>query len=192
LIPIFAAMQFVKKITTFLKSRSRLDLFLIKAGTLVVAYYMIRIAFKFLPFLRPVFIWARKLISQVILTGSEWILELMGYDVNIHKKILWITGSQGVKIINACLGWSMMAMYIGFLIIYPGNKISKYWYIPLGLIIIQFANIVRITAMALVSYHYYGLLDFYHKYVFNIFLYLAVFILWIIWVRKFGSKQASS
>lgn len=181
-------MQIFKKINKYLEKRSKLDIFLIKAGGLVLLYYFWRIVIKFTPFIRPFFIFSRKLLTQVIIKISYFILTLFGYEVNTYKKILWIEGSQGVKIINACLGWSIMAMFIGFIVIYPGKRKSKFWFIPFGIGIIILSNIIRITAMAMVSYHYVHLLDFYHKYVFNIILYLTIFILWIIWVRRYGDK----
>ena len=182
-------MEIREKINSFRQKRSKLDLFLIKAGGFVFIYYFFRVTVKFTPFLRPVFLFFRNLLSQLILKTSYFILDVFGYDVNIYKKIIWIEGSQGVRVINACLGWSMMALFIGFIIIYPGEKKKKYWFIPMGIVAITFANILRITAMALVSFHKYNLLDFYHKYVFNIILYIVVFLLWIIWVRKYGTKD---
>jgi exosortase/archaeosortase family protein len=184
-------MHLKDRIFKFLNQRSRLDLFLIKSGILVLAYYIIRIVFKF-TFLKPVFIFFRKLLTQIILKVSYFFLDIFGYDVNIYKRIIWIEGSQGVRVINACLGWSMMALFIGFILIYPGKRKPKYWYVPMGLVIIQFANIIRITAMVLVSFHQYDLMDFYHKYIFNFFLYLVVFVLWIIWVRKYSNEEADT
>jgi exosortase/archaeosortase family protein len=182
-------MQIKEKINAFLSRRSKLDVFLIKAGGLILFYYLIRIVVKFSPFVRPVFLVVRKLLTKFIINASYFILDVLGYDVNVHNKIIWIGSSEGVKVINACLGWSMMALFIGFIVIYPGSRKSKYWFIPVGLVAITFANVIRITAMLLVSYHKYGLLDFYHKYVFNIILYLVIFILWIYWVKRYGLKD---
>ncbi len=182
-------MKIRKKIDGFLQNRNKLDIFLIKAGGLLIAYYGLRIIIKFTPLIRPIFLFFRNLLTQLILKSSYFILDTLGYEVNIYNRIIWIEGSQGVRVINACLGWSIMALFIGFIIIYPGKKKNKYWFIPLGIVSIIFANTFRITAMAMVSFHRYSMMDFYHKNIFNLILYLVVFGMWIIWVRKYGLKE---
>ena len=183
-------MQIKQKIYNALEKRSKLDIFLLKGAGLVLLYYFWRIIIKFTPFFRPVFIFFRRLLTNIIVKTGHFILDVFGYDVHIHKKILWIEGSEGVKVINACLGWSVMAMFMGFILIYPGQRKSKFWFIPLGVGVIIFANIIRVTAMAMVSYHAYHLLDFYHKYVFNLILYITIFVLWVYWVKKYGDIKA--
>jgi exosortase/archaeosortase family protein len=124
--------------------------------------------------------------TGIILHSGEATLILLGYDARIFKNIIYIEGSEGVKIINACLGWSMMALFTGFVLAYPSKTKPKYWFIPLGIFTIVVFNILRLTAMAAISYISPDLLDFYHRYIFKIILYLVVFTLWIFWTRKYG------
>lgn len=184
-------MAIIEKIKSYLKNRTRLDTFLIKAGGLVIVYYLIRIIIKFTPFIKPVFVFGKNTMKSLLVYSTDFLLNILGYDSNVYKNIVWITGSEGVKVINACLGWSVMALFIGFILIYPAVKKPKYWYIPSGLLAIILMNILRITGMALISYHNYDALQFYHRYIFNFSLYVVVFILWIVWVNKFGIKQAN-
>lgn len=176
------------KIQSFLEKRTTLDIFLIKAGGLVLLYYLLRIIFKFTPFLKPFFVYSKKALIWLLVHSTDLLLSLFGYESNIHQNIVYITGSQGVKVINACLGWSTMALFIGFILIYPGTRKPKYWYMPMGILVIIIVNILRITGMALISYHNYNALEFYHRYIFNVSILSSVLILWIIWVRKFGHK----
>ena len=169
--------------------RSNLDKFLIKGGTLVIIYYILRLVFKNTSLLRPVFVLSKKALTALLLKSSYFITKGFGEEVSIYKNIIWIEGSQGVRIINDCLGWSLMALFAGFILIYPGNRISKYWYIPLGLFIIQLLNLGRITGMVYISRYAPEFLDIYHIYIFKIILFLVVFILWIVWIRKYGIKN---
>lgn len=184
-------MRLVEKIRSFLKNRTRLDIFLFKAGGLVIIYYLLRILIKFTPFLKPVFVLGKKSMIAILVYSSDLLLNLLGYESNTYENIVWISGSEGVKVINACLAWSVMALFIGFILIYPAKRKPKLWYIPMGIMCIILMNIFRITGMALISFHNYDALHFYHRYIFNFSLYVIVFILWIIWVNKYGTKKAN-
>lgn len=183
-------MQLIGKIKNFIETRSRLDLFLLKSGGMVLIYYIIRITIKFTPFLRPIFVFSRDIFIRLLVKGTYIMLHIFGYDAHIqNSNIVYIAGSQGVLVINACIGWAIMALYIGFILIYPGKKKAKYWFIPLGLVIITIVNVFRITGMAMISYHNYESLAFYHRYIFNFALYLAVFIIWFVWVSRYGIRN---
>lgn len=160
-----------------------------KSGILVLCYFIVRIGFRTIPFLDPVFKFFKGLLASVVLKISYGIISLFGYDVHLFRRIIWIEGSEGVKVINACLAWPIMAMFIGFIAIYPGDRKSKIWFIPTGLILIILMNALRITVMTLISYHNPDLIDFYHKYVFNAVLYMVIFILWTIWVLRYGDRR---
>lgn len=170
----------------WIESRNKLDGFLIKGALLACAYFLLRILLKNTPLLKPVFVLGKKALTGILVYGSNTLIKLFfGYDSKVHENIVYIEGSEGVKITNACLGWSMMALFAGFIIAYPGVKKSKYYMIPLGLIIIILFNMLRITLMVIISYKAYDSLQFYHRYIFNFILYLVVFSLWFFWARRF-------
>lgn len=179
----------VKKIRAYLESKSSLDLFLIKGALLVSIYYLLRFILRFVPFFRPVFVFARNLMINFLLNSSYFVLKILGYNAGTEKNILYISGSPGVKIINACIGWSTMAMFVGFIIIYGGNKKARYWFVPLGLAIIVLFNILRIALMAIIYWRSPGSLHFYHYYVFNFVLLVVVFALWGVWIKFYKTNK---
>jgi exosortase family protein XrtF len=185
-------MKQIKNFKEYLAERSVLDMFLIKSGALLVLYFILQISIKYTPIFKPVFIFFKHSMTKLILVTGDKILVILGYDSKIYKNILYIQGSDGVKIINACLGWSMMALFTGFILAYPSYNKSKYWFIPLGLVIIIAVNILRITGMVLISYISPESLDFYHHYIFKIVLYLIIFILWIIWLKSLEKQKTIS
>ena len=182
-------MKLLKNFRETLEKRSQLDLFLIKSCSLIIIYYLLRVLIKFTPFFKPVFIFSKKAMISFFVHSGHFILDLLGYTVFSSRNILYIDGSDGVKVINACLGWATIALYAGFIIVYPGNRKTKWWYILLGVILIVFMNVLRITGMALISYHNPEAVDFYHQYIFNVILLACVFALWIIWIRRFSKKK---
>ncbi|QQS51154.1 MAG: archaeosortase/exosortase family protein [Bacteroidota bacterium] len=178
----------IEKIRHWIDKRSKLDLFLLKAGMLLMAYYLARMAFAQIPFLYEFAKAVRRTYARFLAEASAWLLDVAGYNAQSVNRIVWIEGSQGVKVINACLGWSVMALFAGFVLIYPGIRKTKYWFIPMGILLVIAANLIRITAMAWLSFEASHLLDFYHHYVFNLILYLVVFSLWFLWIRWYGQK----
>ena len=136
------------------------------------------------------------LISNITWT-SESILSMMGYgliptvflDENIRT--LGIDGSHGVYIADSCAGLPLLALFAGFIMAYPGSILKKLWFIPLGIFTVHLINVVRIVALCLLAFHSPELLDFNHHYTFTLIVYAYIFLLWVIWVNKFGAVSRS-
>jgi exosortase family protein XrtF len=171
------------------KKQNRLNKFLIKGGGLLVVYQILKIILIRVNCVKPFTLFFTKGLIKIIVKSSWIILKLIGEQAETYRNIVYITGSEGVRVIPACLAVSLMALFAGFIICYPGEKKSKLWYIPLGIILIMFLNILRIMAMALLSYHAPELLNFYHRYVFKFMIHGFILLLWIIWINKYGIKE---
>lgn len=96
--------------------------------------------------------------------------------------------NAGVWVGDNCNGFKLFSIFSIFIIAFPGSWVSKLWYIPLGLVVIHLANVVRIIALFIISDHHPEWLDFNHLYTFTAFVYGVIFLLWIIWVRGYGDK----
>ncbi len=135
-----------------------------------------------------------QLFVRQIINLCQWILEHMGYktfasaEVN-DVQVFGIDGSNGVWIGGPCNGITLMFLFAIFVIAYPGNIKNKLWYVPLGILIVHSINIIRIIALALISYYNYEYLDFNHTYTFTFLAYSAVFGLWMLWVNKFSNTS---
>ena len=128
---------------------------------------------------------------------SEAILTMLGYgliptvflDDNIRT--LGIDGSHGVFIADSCAGLPLLVLFAGFIMAYPGPLTMKLWYIPLGILLVHLINVIRIVALCMLAYHSPELLDFNHHYTFTLIVYAFIFLLWVIWVNKFGKISSS-
>lgn len=135
-----------------------------------------------------------QLFVRQIINLCQWILEQMGYktfasrDVN-DMQVFGIDGSNGVWIGGPCNGITLMFLFAIFVIAYPGSIKNKLWYVPLGILIVHTINIIRIIALALISYYNYEYLDFNHTYTFTFLAYSTVFGLWMLWVNKFSNTK---
>lgn len=124
---------------------------------------------------------------------SSHLLNLLGYPTFIILKktqcILFLQERRLIHISNSCNALSLIVLYIGFLLAYPGNVRNKIVFILSGSILIYFINIIRISALALIGLKAPEWLDFNHHFTFTALVYSIVFILWVIFVNKFSNTN---
>ncbi len=159
--------------------------FLIKAAALYSIFYFIYEFFiKRYTSIDRLFI--RKIISL-----CRVILEALNYktfaskDVNDFQ-VFGIDGSAGVWIGAPCNGITLMFLFALFVVAYPGKAKTKFWFVPLGVAIVFFINIIRIVSLSLIAFYKVEYLNFNHTYTFTFLAYTTVFALWMIWVKKFS------
>ncbi len=95
---------------------------------------------------------------------------------------------RGIWVGDNCNGFKLFSIFSIFIIAFPGNKLSKLWFVPLGIVVVHLANVVRIIALVLINDLHPNYLDFNHDYTFTIFVYSIIFGLWYIWLNKFSTK----
>lgn len=100
-------------------------------------------------------------------------------DFSLHK---------GVWVGDNCNGFKLFSIFSIFLIAFPGNLRSKFWFIPVGLVVIHLANIIRVMALLLINDYNPAYLDFNHNYTFTIFVYGIIFLLWMVWIKRYGAS----
>ena len=177
-----------EKIRNFQKGKSELELFLLRAGVIYVFWLILKLLLNNVSFLIPLKDSINQGFSYFLLHLSHKILLLFGFEPTIHNNHLFIEGSRGVSLVKGCLAWFLMSLYGGFIIVYPGNRKSKYYTILIGLGIIIVLNALRISGMVLISFYAPEKMHLYHKYIFKTILHLSVFIMWLVWVSKYGKK----
>jgi exosortase family protein XrtF len=129
---------------------------------------------------------------------SGFFLKAMGYELMPAPpaaqqiRTIGIDGTSGVWIGDPCNGIILFALFLVFMIAYPGSWRKKLWYIPLGLVIIHLVNVIRIVALTIIVSIDYNWLEFNHNYTFYIFVYGAVFALWYIWAFKLSGTGLTS
>ena len=128
---------------------------------------------------------------------SAYFLRLFGYVldqdymVNGCEARLVFAGKGSICIGSGCSGLELFLLFFGFILLMRGRLADKLWFVPLGFLGILILNIIRITALSAIYYHYPQYLDFNHKYTFVIIVYGAIFGLWVLWVNKFAKTFES-
>jgi exosortase family protein XrtF len=127
-----------------------------------------------------------------VLTGK--FSNLIGIKLSVvsdykHYNILY-NNKITATIIEGCNAVSVIVLFISFVIAFSGKLKQTVVFILVGSLFIYILNIFRIIILSVLLYYYPAQEHILHGVVFPLFIYGAVFILWVIWVTKF-SKYAT-
>lgn len=94
------------------------------------------------------------------------------------------------RIIEGCNAISVVILFISFVAAFSGKVKPTLLFIFGGSLLVYVLNVVRIVILSVLMFHFPKQEPFLHGVLFPLYIYGVVFILWLIWVRKF-SRYAS-
>ena len=127
--------------------------------------------------------------ANLLLIGSKFITELFGFEVVTYGKTIKIIDgfkASGIYLDRGCMGRNIMLGYTALIAVFPGKLYHKLWYIPMGLTVITFVNVLRISGLAITAYCCPQYSDINHYFVFKVVAWIVIFVLWLIWFNKFS------
>ena len=122
-----------------------------------------------------------------ITSASVTALQLMGFSAAIDPNVatlITMNGTPAVIVGVPCNGLVLYALFSGFVLAYPGPWQRKLWFIPSGIALIWFLNILRVAGLAINQYYAHQSVDFNHHYTFTFVVYSFIFGLWMLWARR--------
>ena len=135
-------------------------------------------------------------ISITLANQSNFLLNIFGYETLLEiqneiviTKIIGNDFDHGVWIGEPCNGVKLFGVFSIFIIAFPGNIKNKLWYIPIGIIIIHFINVIRIAILTIISSKNPSILDFNHNITFQVIVYSFILVLWFIWIKKYAQFE---
>lgn len=129
---------------------------------------------------------------DMVYNQSCWVLDRL-----FHVNITTISSERLIATLNKDGGWARVIIapecaslkqwmhWLFLMILFPGPWKHKLWYIPAGLVIIEWTNVVRICGVLLMQIPWPNSFHIAHDYVFKVFFYLVIFLMWVLWVEKF-------
>ena len=153
-------------------------------------------AFDWSPFSLPVNDWMNTQVAK----GSVAAHNVAGFESELIQQrpatdrlinLVAVNGIPRVHIENGCNGLTLLALFAGFILAYPGSWKKKAWFIPLGLVIVYLVNLGRVMLLTYNHVRYNESFDFNHKYTFLIAVYACIFGLWMVWINKLSDFSAS-
>lgn len=94
------------------------------------------------------------------------------------------------RIVEGCNAISVIILFISFVVAFSGKLQTTLLFIFGGSLLIYVLNVLRIAALSALIFYFPKQEPFLHGVLFPLYIYGIVFILWLIWVRKF-SRYAS-
>jgi exosortase family protein XrtF len=98
-------------------------------------------------------------------------------------------GRSVLAVYEGCNGINIMIIFVAFLFAF-GPIDKRLWIFALvGILAIHLMNLLRIALLFWVVLYLPDFVYFVHKYLLTAVLFIFVFVLWIVWVRKFSNLK---
>ncbi len=109
-------------------------------------------------------------------------------EININRPTVFIKNGSKVilSVFEGCNGINVIIVFVAFLFAFSGSIKNMLWFIPVGILIIHIANLLRLSLLYIVAIKYSHYFYYFHKYFFTAILYMIVCSLWALWVLKFS------
>jgi exosortase/archaeosortase family protein len=126
--------------------------------------------------------------GRFITALSADVLRLLGFKVIDFHRMIFVEGSPGVYIGDLCLGVAPLFIFAGFILSYGDNWRNKFWFIPLGWMLILITNVIRTIALVLVLLYEKQWFKLAHEYVYVVLTYGVIFLLVMWWMNKLADN----
>ena len=125
-------------------------------------------------------------LTGTVITGTLTGLNLLGHNSIREDNYVLIDSEPMVLVADNCNGLELFVLYAGFLICFPGRLKYKLIFIPVGIILIYTINVIREIILALNYKFFRETFEFNHKYTYVLIVYIFVFILWRVWIKRYS------
>lgn len=98
-------------------------------------------------------------------------------------------GWARVIIAPECASLKQWCHWIFLMLLFPGPWKHKAWFIPAGLVIIEWTNVIRICGVLMMQIPWPDSFHLAHDYIFKVFFYFVIFLMWVLWVEKFKNQD---
>jgi len=120
------------------------------------------------------------------------ILDFSGFDVKTRLNegerdiSLLENGKVVLNVFEGCNGINIMILFVAFLVAFSGWTRNMLWFIPVGILLIHIFNIGRIAGLYKIAQDFPDQFYYVHKYLFTSVIYAFVFLLWAVWIWRYG------
>ncbi len=136
-------------------------------------------------------------VTNATAAASIGVLRTFGYDADYHNhtegevffSTIRIDGEDQLNIGDPCNALTLVVLFAGFIIVYPGNSWYKLAFITAGSFVIFGLNLIRCLLLIFNYLFLKSSFDFNHKYTFTIAIYLCVFYFWMLWANRLSKLK---
>ena len=130
-------------------------------------------------------------LTDQVYDQSLWVVKnILRMNIEAYANVMLCDNGAGISVVESCSGVKQIMQFALLMLVFPGPWKHKLWYIPMGMIIVHFTNILRISILVVVAKHSPTNIEYVHDTYVRIMFYVVIFILWLIWVEKISGKKA--
>ena len=133
---------------------------------------------------------------NLVFDQSCWVLQhVFGLDITTITDMRLIAtpnndgGWARVIIAPECASLKQWCHWLFLMLLFPGPWKHKAWFIPAGLVVVEWTNVVRICGILMMQIPWPNSFHLAHDYIFKFFFYFIIFLMWVLWVEKFKNPQ---
>ena len=135
-------------------------------------------------------------ITRIVSKNTEQVLQVFNSGSSIEESDghpymkLFYNQKYVARIVEGCNAISVIILFISFVVAFSGKLKTTLFFIFGGSLLIYVLNVLRIATLSALIFYFPKQEPFLHGVLFPLYIYGVVFMLWLIWVRKF-SRYAS-
>lgn len=160
--------------------------------TFLLTYAVLSVAYKFYLDFSTGTDYYPDYFTNLVARQSETLFEVFGYNAEMVKhtneasmKII-IENKFVARVVEGCNSISIIILFISFIIAFADAFKATLIYILAGSVLLYIVNLIRIVILSIGLYHYPWRRDILHTIIFPLIIYGMVFLLWMLWVRRYA------
>ncbi len=120
---------------------------------------------------------------------SGFMLNLLGQDIQMEGTRI-TGGNFAVDIENGCNGVEALIIFLSATLSFPAPWAARIGGLAIGIVGIQFINLIRVIALFLTGVYFPSFFDSSHTVVWQTIVILFAVLLWIFWAQRFVPRRA--
>lgn len=125
-------------------------------------------------------------LKTAIIVPATWLIHLFGfYTVHNQMDIMVVNGPY-LRVNYSCLGLGVMSFLAAFVFAFPIHWKATWRMLIFGIISIYILNVMRIAGLGLIFGAFHSGRNYfkYHHEIFNVLVYLIIFFMLYVWVKR--------
>ncbi len=129
-------------------------------------------------------------LKTALIKPAVWIIKLFGFYAIHNEMDVMVVNGPYLRVNYSCLGLGVMSFLSAFVLAFPASWKSTLKMLALGILVIYLLNILRIAGLGLLFAFFHSQRNYfeYHHEIFNVLVYICIFILLFFWIRKNSRK----
>ncbi len=125
-------------------------------------------------------------LKYALIKPAVWLIKLCGFYAIHNEMDVMVVNGPYLRVNYDCLGLGVMSFLAAFIIAFPAKLKAKIWLFIFGMLMIYVLNILRIAGLGILLRIFKSQRSnfTYHHEIFNIIVYVLIFILLYFWIKK--------